>query len=158
RSREVPSAPFDARPAMTTLRAMDEFIRPRSIGQAGSLVEAPAETLAFLRKVYALFTGSVVAAFVGALVALYAGAGLSRARFEIGGGVATAPPLVVFFVNHWIIGILFFLGSFFAASALRERPGVNVAALFGASFFSGLYIAPMLFFVSIMASQGQTLA
>jgi len=137
---------------------MDEFIRPRSIGQAGSLVEAPAEKLAFLRKVYALFTGSVVAAFFGALVALYAGAGMSRATSEIGQAVVAVPPLVVFFANHWIIGAILFFGSFFGASALRERPGVNVAALFGASFFSGLYIAPMLFVVSIMASQGQTLA
>jgi modulator of FtsH protease len=137
---------------------MDEFIRPRSIGQAGSLVEAPAEKLAFLRKVYALFTGSVVAASVGALVALYAGTSMSRATFEVGHSAVVAPPLVVFFVNHWIIGIILFLGAFFGASAVRERPGINVAALFGASFFSGLYIAPMLFFVNVMASQGQTLA
>jgi modulator of FtsH protease len=137
---------------------MDEFIRPRSIGYAGSLAEAPAEKLAFLRKVYALFTGSVVAAFLGALVALYAGADMSRVTFEVGGAVRTAPPLVVFFANHWIIGMMLFLGSFFGASAMRERPGVNVAALFGAAFVSGLYIAPMLWFVQFMASQGQTLA
>jgi modulator of FtsH protease len=41
---------------------------------------------------------------------------------------------------------------------LRHRPGVNVAALFGASFISGIYIAPMLWFVQFMASQGKTLA
>jgi len=137
---------------------MDEFIRPRSIGYAGSLAEAPAEKLAFLRKVYALFTGSLVTAFLGAVIALYAGADMSRVTFEVGGAVRTAPPLVVFFTNHWIIGIMLFLGSFFGASALRHRPGVNVAALFGASFVSGLYIAPMLWFVQFMASQGRTLA
>jgi len=137
---------------------MDEFIQPRSVGYTGSVAEAPAEKLAFLRKVYALFTGSVVTASLGALVALYAGADASRVTFEVGGQVHTAPPLVLFFANHWFIGMALFMGSFFGASALRTRPGVNVAALFGASFVSGLYIAPMLWFVQLMASQGQTLA
>jgi modulator of FtsH protease len=127
------------------------------MGRAGSLVEAPAEKLAFLRKVYGLFTGSLVTATVGAVLALYAGGDLSRVNIMVGDQVMRVPPLVFFFVNHWIIGIALFLGSFFAASALRERPGINVAALFGASFISGLYIAPMLFFVTAMASQGQTM-
>jgi modulator of FtsH protease len=35
---------------------------------------------------------------------------------------------------------------------------VNVAALFGATFVSGLFIAPALFFAQVMASQGQTLS
>jgi modulator of FtsH protease len=143
---------------MTTLRAMDEFIRPRSFGQAGTLTEAPAEKLAFLRKVYALFTGSVVAAFLGAVVALYAGADMSKVTVDVGGTLRTAPPIVLFFANHWIIGIVLFLGSFFAASAVRERPGVNLLALFGAAFVSGLYIAPMLWIAQLMASQGQTLS
>jgi len=141
---------------------MDEFIRSKSVGYAGShagpLAEAPAEKLAFLRKVYALFTGSLVTAFLGALIALYAGADMSRVPIQVGGVVRNAPPLVIFFANHWIIGMMMFLGAFFGASALRERPGVNVAALFGASFISGIYIAPMLWFVQLMASQGQTLA
>jgi modulator of FtsH protease len=137
---------------------MDEFIRPRSFGQAIPLERAPAEKLAFLRKVYALFTGSVVSAFVGAIIALYAGADMSKVTITLGHTVRTAPPLVVFFTNHMFIGIALFLGSFFAASALRERPGVNVAALFGASFVSGLYLAPMLWFVQLMATDGQTLS
>ncbi len=137
---------------------MDEYIRPRAFGQASSLVEAPAEKLEFLRKVYALFTGSLVTAAVGAMIALYAGADLSRASVTVGDGVRTVPPVVLFFVNHWIIGIGLFLGSFFLASAVRERPVVNVAALFGASFLSGLYIAPALWFATAMASQGHTLS
>jgi modulator of FtsH protease len=138
------------------MNPMNEFTRPRSLGQAGSLVEAPAEKLVFLRKVYSLFTGSLVTASIGALVALYAGADMSRATVLIGREHVTIPPLVGFFANHWIIGMLLFLGAFFGASAVRERPGVNVAALFGASFMSGLYIAPMLWLVQIQASQGLT--
>jgi modulator of FtsH protease len=137
---------------------MSEFIRPRSFGQAGSLVEAPAEKLVFLRKVYTLFTGSLVTASIGALVALYAGADLSRVTVAIGREQVTIPPLVGFFANHWIIGMMLFLGTFFGASMVREKPGINVAALFGASFISGLYIAPMLWVVQIQASQGMTLS
>jgi modulator of FtsH protease len=135
---------------------MNEFIRQRSFGQAGTLVEAPAEKLAFLKKVYALFTGSVVTASIGALVALYAGADLSQARVVIGRTPVIVPPLIGFFANHWIIGMLLFIGAFFGASMVRERPGINVAALFGASFISGLYIAPMLWLAQIQASQGLT--
>ena len=143
---------------MATLSAMNEFTRSRSFGHAGSLVEAPSEKLAFLRKVYSLFTGSLVTASLGAMIALYAGADVSQVSVRVGHEMHRAPPIVLFFANHWIIGMLLFMGSFFGASALRERPGVNVAALFGASFLSGLYIAPMLWVAQLMGSQGQTLS
>jgi modulator of FtsH protease len=137
---------------------MNEIIRPGSFGQARSLVEAPAEKLVFLRKVYTLFTGSLVAASAGAMVALYAGADLSRVTLQIGRATVTVPPLVGFFTNHMIIGMILFFGAFMGASAVRERPGVNVAALFGATFLSGLYLAPMIWFAQVMASQGTTLS
>jgi modulator of FtsH protease len=136
---------------------MDEFMRQGSYGQASVLDRAPAEKLAFLRKVYGLFTGGIVTAAVGALVALYAGANMSQASVEVGNAVVKVPPLVAFFSQHAIIGAILFIGAFFGASAVRQRPGVNVAALFGATFLSGLYLAPMLWFVQLMASQGQTL-
>jgi modulator of FtsH protease len=137
---------------------MDEFIRARSFGQADTLVRAPAEKLAFLRKVYSLFTLSIVAAFLGALAALYLGADMSKVTITLGERVHTVPPLVAFFTNHMFIGLGLFLGSFFAASWARERPGVNVAALLGAAFISGLYLAPMLWFVQLQASEGHTLS
>jgi modulator of FtsH protease len=138
---------------------MDEYIRPRAYGQSGSLAEASADKLVFLRKVYALFTGSLVAATAGALVALYAGAGLSQVTLSVGRGLSvTVPPLVAFFANHWFIGMAMFFGSFMGASYVRERPGVNLLGLFGAAFVSGLYIAPMIFFVHLMAMQGGTLS
>src|SRR5260221_9464773 len=98
---------------MTTFSTMDEFIRPRSVGRAGALAEAPAEKLAFLRKVYALFTGSLVTACVGAVLALYAGTDASQVTIPLGNQLLRVPPLVFFFVNHWFIGIALFLGSFF---------------------------------------------
>jgi modulator of FtsH protease len=128
------------------------------MGRAGSLVEAPAEKLAFLRKVYGLFTGSIVTACLGAVVALYAGGDLSKVAVPIGEQIVRVPPLVLFFFNHPIIGALLMFGAFMGASAVRERPGVNVASLFGATFVSGLFIAPMLFVATAMAAQGQTVS
>jgi modulator of FtsH protease len=122
------------------------------------LVDAPAEKLVFLRKVYTLFTGSLVMACAGALVALYAGADLSRVTVDVGRASVTVPPLIGFFINHMFIGMILFFGAFFGASAVRERPGINVAALFGATFLSGLYIAPMIWFAQVQASQGLTLS
>jgi modulator of FtsH protease len=137
---------------------MDEFIRPRTYDQAGSLAQAGVEKLAFLRKVYSLFTLSLVSAMGGALIALYAGASLSRVAIPGGDAKVFVPPLVLFFVNHWFIGLVLFFGSFMGASALREKPGLNVAALFGSAFISGLYIAPMIWFAQYSASQGNTLS
>jgi modulator of FtsH protease len=137
---------------------MNQYIGSRSFGQSRALAETPAEKLAFLRKVYGLFTGSLVAALFGALIALYAGAGLSQATVTIGHKAFVAPPLVVWFSNHPFIGMILFMGSFFGASVVRERPGVNVAALFGATFVSGLFIAPMLWYAQAASSQGLTLS
>jgi modulator of FtsH protease len=126
---------------------MNEYIRP-GYARASTLAEAGAEKVAFLRKVYGYFTGSIVFAALGAMIALYAGAGVSRAQVD----GHTVPPLVLFFAQHWIIGMLMFLGSFMGASMVRTRPGLNVLALFGAAFVSGLYIAPMIWFVSLQAT------
>ena len=44
------------------------------------------------------------------------------------------------------------------ASAVREKPGINLVALFGAAFVSGLFMAPMIWYAMLMASQGHTLS
>ena len=117
---------------------------------AGSAATS-ASTLGYLRRVYLYFAGGVAAAIAGALVALYAGAPVAVAD-----GVSV-PPLVAFFIEHWVVGLLLYFGAFMAASTLRRRPGVNVAALGAYTFVTGLYLAPMLFFAQLMASHGQTL-
>ncbi len=120
---------------------------------------ARAERLAFLRRVYLLLTGSVVSAALGAAVALNAGAGVSQTFVPVGRGQSVAvPPLVAFFANHWFVGPMLFLGAFFFASAVREKPGLNVAALMGATGLSGVYIGPALFWAQLSASQGHTLS
>ncbi len=110
-----------------------------------------ASTLGYLRRVYLYFAGGVGAAIAGALVALYAGEPV-----PVGEGVSV-PPVVAFAIQHWIIGLIVYFGAFMAASALRRRPGVNVAALGAYTFVTGLFLAPSLFFAQLMASHGQTL-
>ena len=111
--------------------------------------------LAFLRRVYLLFTGGVWFAVVGALVALYAGTPLEVTTR--GGAVAHVPPVVAFAMQHWIIMLLGYVAAFFGASFLRRVRGVNIAALFGYAFITGLFIAPSIFVAQAMASSGHTL-
>ncbi len=115
----------------------------------------PLLALPFLRKVYLLFTGGVWFAVVGALLALYAGAPVALTRG--GAVVATVPPLVAFAMQHWIVMMLVYVGAFFAASFARHIRGLNVLALFGYAFITGLFIAPSIFVAQAMASAGHTL-
>jgi modulator of FtsH protease len=112
------------------------------------------EVLPYLRKVYALFSGGIAFAVAGALVALYAGKPL---EVPVEGGTIAVPPVVAFGLEHFWIMLFVFFGSFFAASAARRVPGVNVAALFGYTFINGLFIAPSIFIAMLMASQGATM-
>ena len=113
------------------------------------------EVVPFLRRVYALFTGGVLFAVVGALAALYLGTPVQVAAGH--GVVLEVPPLVAFGMEHWVVMLIVYLGAFFAASFARRVPGVNLLALFGYTFVTGVFLAPSLFIAQIMASQGQTL-
>jgi modulator of FtsH protease len=125
----------------------------------GAAVRADAgERLAFLRRVYGFFTLSVLAAVAGALASLYLGTDTSRVVVTTGSGLtATVPPLVAFFANHWIIGGLLLIGSVLGASFVRYRPVINVAALLGMGFVSGLVLAPAIWLTQLLAKDGTTL-
>ncbi|MGH7329418.1 MAG: Bax inhibitor-1/YccA family protein, partial [Polyangiaceae bacterium] len=84
-------------------------------------------------------------------------AGTPTAVGEAGGATIALPPIVAFGVEHWILTFILYIGAFFAASSVRRIPGVNVAALFGYTFVTGLFIAPSIFFAMLLASQGATL-
>ena len=104
--------------------------------------------LAFLRKVYGLFTASIVLSALGAMLALYAGLGASSVSFEAAGRTIVMPPLVAFFAQHWVVGLVIMFGSVMGASAVRHRPGINVLALFGMATILGVVFAPSLFFAT----------
>lgn len=116
-----------------------------------SQASAPAR-LAYLRKVYSLFLAGIVAAAGGAMAALYTGQPIAAGK-----GVMV-PPLVAFVMQHGIIALIVYFGAFFFLSAVRHKPGINVAALLGFTFLSGLFIAPALFVATFMAKMGNTLS
>jgi len=127
--------------------------------QGSSVVETRTSgglgALTYLRKVYALFTGGVAFAIAGGMVALYAGEPV-KAELRVGVTVAL-PPLVAFAVEHYILMMLVYFGAFFVASSMRRTPGLNLLALFGYTFVTGLFLAPSIFFAQLLASQGGTL-
>jgi modulator of FtsH protease len=131
--------------------------RFQSFGQARPREDARSRAT-FLRKVYALFFGGIVAATGGALLALNAGAGSSGITVRMGSSLTRVPPLVAWVSQHFILSLLVYFGAFFAVSAVRHVPKLNVAALFGFTFVSGVYIAPLLFIATAMAAGGQTLS
>ena len=112
-----------------------------------------AAALPFVRRVYSLLTVGMIFAALGALVALYAGAPVPVPQTR---GIAV-PPVVAFELEHGIVMLLVFFGAFFGANFARSRPGLNVAALFGFTFITGLFLAPTIFIAQLAASAGQTL-
>ncbi len=131
-----------------------------SYGAPAAPLATGVSRLAYLRKVYGLFTTSIIAAAVGAMFALYAGTGASAATIRVGDTVAQVPPLVAL-QSGWIgmiVGFALVFGGFTIAMKMSAKPVVNVLALHGAAFISGVYIAPMVFFITIAASQGATLS
>lgn len=129
--------------------------QPRAFQVIPQVSAAPqTAALPYLRKVYGLFTGGIVTAIAGGLLALYAGVPVQA---ETAAGTVAIPPLVAFAVNHFIVMLLVYFAAFFVASSLRRAPGVNVVALFGYTFITGLFLAPTIFFAQLVASQGATL-
>jgi modulator of FtsH protease len=129
-----------------------DYNRERAWGP--QVLDKGASQTAFLKRVYGLFTASVVFSALGAIFALYGG--LSFSRTEVSG--RAIPPLVAFFAEHYIIGLLVMLGAVFGASALRHKPGINVVALFGMATIIGIVIAPSLFIATLLADAGRTLS
>ncbi len=125
----------------------------------GGLAPLGAQAVAFLRKVYVLFFAGILSATAGAMTALYAGTASSQLVIDRVGPLKNlrVPPLVAWFGEHWIVAMLLYFGAFFGLSAVRRVPRVNVAALIGFTFLSGLYIAPMLFIASVLGGAGQAM-
>lgn len=110
------------------------------------------DRLSFLRKVYGLFFAGVLSAAGGAMTALYAGTPV-----VLGKGIAV-PPAVAFVMQHMIIAFIVYIAAFFGLQAVRHKPKINVVALLGFTFISGLIIAPSLFVATLMAKMGSTLS
>ena len=90
---------------------------------------APADLMAFLKSTYQLFASSLLAATAGAYIGLDMVSAISS--------------------WYWGLVILEFI-LLFALYAVKDKPGVNLAVLFGFTFISGLTITPLLSSVFMM--------
>jgi modulator of FtsH protease len=118
--------------------------------RSDAAVDVGQSRAALLKRVYGLLTASVLFSAIGAMVALYAGTSAS----QVAVGSVVVPPLVYFMMKNWWVGLILMLGSVWGASAVRMRPGVNIAALFGMATIVGVVIAPSIFIAQLSASAG----
>jgi len=88
-----------------------------------STTQAPADIKAFLKSTYQLFASSLLAASAGAYIGL--------------GMLSTIASW------YWGLVILEFI-FLFGLYAVKDKPGINLAVLFGFTFVSGLTITPLL--------------
>jgi len=128
------------------MESFPTYNRSRAVAYGRSAAALP-----YLRRVYALFAGGVGFAIAGAFVALYAGVPVDAAP------LGAVPPIVAFGIEHWFVMFVMYLGAFFAASAARRVPLLNVGVLFGYTFVTGIFIAPSLFLAQLMATHGASL-
>lgn len=108
-----------------------------------------------MRRVYTYLTIGILFAVAGGLAALYAGPTIEVRRgyeaLEIPFGVALG-------VRFWWGLFALYFASALAATWLRKVRGVNLVALFGFTFVTGLVAAPAIFFAQMSASSGATLS
>jgi modulator of FtsH protease len=85
--------------------------------------QAPANLMAFLKSTYQLFASSLLAATVGAYIGLD----------------------MVSTISTWYWGLVILeFALLFGLYAVKDKPGLNLAVLFGFTFVSGLTITPLL--------------
>ena len=83
----------------------------------------PADLVGFLKATYQLFASSLMAATVGAYVGL---------------GMASM-------IASWYWGLVILeFALLFGLYAVKDKPGINLAVLFGFTFISGLTLTPLL--------------
>ena len=97
-----------------------------------------AQTVSFVKETYKLFAASMLAAAVGAYV------GIPFA------GVVAA--------NYWFIAIPWMLFGMFGLNMVKNKPGINMIALFAFTFASGVIITPLLSHILGMNGGGTLVA
>jgi modulator of FtsH protease len=94
-----------------------------------SVVSEDSQTrLSFIQKVYSLFMLGLVTAFAGAFITI------------------TNQDFATAVLSHFWIGLIVYFGVFFLCMAVRKTPGINIAALLGFTFVSGVFITPAILF------------
>lgn len=115
----------------------DYLSQNNSQEQTHSHDESRAHLMSFLKATYQLFAGSLLAATAGAYIGL-----------DMVSTIASW---------YWGLVILEFI-LLFALFAVKNKPGINLAVLFGFTFISGLTITPLLASVFAMPAGASIVA
>lgn len=102
-----------------------DYIENKNSTYDSSTVQSSSRTdvLAFLKATYQLFAGSLLAATAGAYIGLD----------------------MVSTISSWYWGLVILeFALLFGLYAVKDKPGINLAVLFGFTFVSGLTITPLL--------------
>lgn len=100
-----------------------DYARNNSSFKYGSTSRSEAQIVTFVKETYKLFAASMMAGAVGAYV-----------------GVPMAATIASWFIPLVILEIALLFGLF----AVKHKPGINLAVMFGFVFMTGLMLAPLL--------------
>ncbi len=114
-----------------------DYLSQESSQYNNSADSSRAQLMSFLKATYQLFAGSLLAATAGAYIGL-----------DMVSTIASW---------YWGLVILEFI-LLFALFAVKNKPGINLAVLFGFTFISGLTITPLLSNILMMPSGASIVA
>lgn len=114
-----------------------DYLTQESSQYSSSVDSSRAQLMSFLKATYQLFAGSLLAATAGAYIGL-----------DMVSTIASW---------YWGLVILEFI-LLFALFAVKNKPGINLAVLFGFTFMSGLTITPLLSNILMMPSGASIVA
>ncbi len=114
-----------------------DYLSQETSQYKGSVDSSRVELMSFLKATYQLFAGSLLAATAGAYIGL-----------DMVSTIASW---------YWGLVILEFV-LLFALFAVKNKPGVNLAVLFGFTFMTGLTITPLLSSILMMPAGASIVA
>lgn len=114
-----------------------DYARSTSFGFE-STRRSEAQIVSFVKETYKLFAASMLAAAVGAYV-----------------GIPFAATVAA---NYWFIAIPWMLFGMFGLNFIKNKPGINMIALFAFTFASGVIITPLLSHILGMKGGGALVA
>ncbi len=117
-----------------------EYVKNESLEgiSAKPEVKAKSSLAAFIKQTYQLFAASMLAGAAGSYVGVGAAAFVSQ--------------------FYWFIAIPWLLFGFFGLNMLKDKPGINMIALFAFTFTGGFLIGPLLSAILHMANGASLVA
>lgn len=114
---------------LSNTNANQSYSNQEEMNQASSAFSSRESMMAFLKATYQLFAGSLLAATAGAYI-----------------GLDMVSTISSWYWGLVILELALLIGLYF----VKDKPGINLAVLFGFTFVSGLTITPLLSSVFMM--------